>query len=314
MGTELALISGRSPFSGSVLDPQLRVFTERDGDPPRQGLGYDLVGEIVEVGPEQDRGLVGRLIHSPSPHADFVQVEPDVELDLGYPAQIVPRGVSPEVASFTALTSVSLVAVHDARISLGDDVLVSGAGTVGLLITWLSRLAGARRVVVVDPIAGRRELAERLGATETIDPADPQWAAQWGRRHGSSGVDVALETSGSYEALASAMKACRIGGTVVAVAFYQGQASSLRLGEEWLHNRLQMVSSMAVWGCTHRLAPRWDRMRIAAEALRQLSRATVPLEDLVTNRYAFADWTRAYEELSSPSARAATIRPVFHYQ
>ena len=54
---------------------------------------------------------------------------------------------------------------------------------------------------------------------------------------------------------------------VVAVGFYQGGAGALRLGEEWHHNRLDMVSSMGAWGAPHRAYPAWDRPRVMATVL-----------------------------------------------
>ena len=55
---------------------------------------------------------------------------------------------------------------------LGEDVLVSGAGPIGLMATAVARHAGARNVVVSEPNAYRRELATRMGATLTIDPTE----------------------------------------------------------------------------------------------------------------------------------------------
>src|SRR3989454_8366397 len=54
---------------------------------------------------------------------------------------------------------------------LGEDVLVSGAGPIGLMATAVARHAGARFVVVSEPNAYRRELARRMGATHVVDPA-----------------------------------------------------------------------------------------------------------------------------------------------
>ena len=73
---------------------------------------------------------------------------------------------------FVSLGAVALVAAHDARIKLGDHVAVIGLGAIGLLLVQMARLAGARRVTAVDPVAPRRELALELGADEALDPRE----------------------------------------------------------------------------------------------------------------------------------------------
>ena len=67
---------------------------------------------------------------------------------------------------------------------------------------------------------------------------------------------MAIETSGTTAGLHDAIAAAGLGGRVVTVGFYQGGAPELRLGEEWHHNRLDMVSSMGAWGAPHRATRR----------------------------------------------------------
>jgi threonine 3-dehydrogenase len=97
---------------------------------------------------------------------------------------------------------------------LGEDVLVSGAGPIGLMATAVARHAGARYLVVSEPNPVRRALAERMGATVAIDPrkrALPQVAAELGM---VEGFDVALEMSGNPAALRSALSSMAHGGGV----------------------------------------------------------------------------------------------------
>ncbi len=68
---------------------------------------------------------------------------------------------------------------------LGEDVLVSGAGPIGLMATAVARHAGARHVVVSEPNAYRRDLAMRMGATMAVDPRERSSQARSARaRHG----------------------------------------------------------------------------------------------------------------------------------
>jgi threonine 3-dehydrogenase len=97
---------------------------------------------------------------------------------------------------------------------LGEDVLVSGAGPIGLMATAVVKHAGARFVVVSEPNPVRRALAERMGATLTIDPRErplPDVFAELGM---VEGFDVALEMSGNPAALRASLAAMAHGGGV----------------------------------------------------------------------------------------------------
>jgi threonine 3-dehydrogenase len=97
---------------------------------------------------------------------------------------------------------------------LGEDVLVSGAGPIGLMATAVARHAGARHVVVCDPNPFRRELALRMGATRVIDPNAEGLAGPFNELGIVEGYDVALEMSGSPTALRNAIEAMAHGGGI----------------------------------------------------------------------------------------------------
>ena len=97
---------------------------------------------------------------------------------------------------------------------LGEDVLVSGAGPIGLMATAVARHAGARHVVVSEPNAYRRELAVRMGATLAIDPSRRVLADTFGELDMVEGFDVAMEMSGNGGALRSVLGAMAHGGRV----------------------------------------------------------------------------------------------------
>jgi threonine 3-dehydrogenase len=88
---------------------------------------------------------------------------------------------------------------------LGEDVLVVGAGPIGLLATAVARHAGARFVVVSEPNAFRRELARTMGATHVVDPRIRSLADVQAEIGMVEGFDVVLEMSGNPAALRDAM-------------------------------------------------------------------------------------------------------------
>jgi S-(hydroxymethyl)glutathione dehydrogenase/alcohol dehydrogenase len=104
-----------------------------------------------------------------------------------------------------ALTGVGAV-LQRARVEPGASVLVVGAGGVGIFCVQGARLAGASRVVAVDPVEARREQARRLGATEAVGPEDVE-----------AGFDYAFDAVGGAPTFELAVRSIRGGGTAVAV-------------------------------------------------------------------------------------------------
>jgi threonine 3-dehydrogenase len=97
---------------------------------------------------------------------------------------------------------------------LGEDVLVSGAGPIGLMATAVVKHAGARFVVVSEPNGFRRALARRMGATEVVDPATDDLGEVQRRLGMVEGFDVALEMSGNPDALRTAIANMAHGGGI----------------------------------------------------------------------------------------------------
>jgi len=303
-GTELNLYRGSSPFHDKRFDPSLRLFLPAQGErayPIR--LGYEWVGRVAEVG-EGVRGFeVGDPVHLPLPHRQTHTFRGEDYAELGKLEQLAP-GLTAQQAALLETTGIALAALHDARVKVGDVVVIFGLGALGLLAVQLARLAGASRIVAVDPLLGRRELAEATGADEALDPSAVDVGLSVKR---TGGADVAIEFSGSDRALHEAIRCVRMAGLVVAAGFYQGGASALRLGEEWHHNRVTMVSSQRGWGNPHRDAPAWDRPRLRKTAAGLLASGTLAVEGFITHRFPFERAGEAYALLDEHPAEVLKV-------
>jgi threonine 3-dehydrogenase len=97
---------------------------------------------------------------------------------------------------------------------LGEDVLVSGAGPIGLMATAVAKHAGARFIVVSEPNPARRAIAERMGATVTLDPRERSLEDAIHDLGMVEGFDVALEMSGNPAALRAAISSMAHGGGI----------------------------------------------------------------------------------------------------
>ena len=303
-GTELSLYRGTSAFADRVFDRDLRAFVRPD--PPRPAypatLGYELVGTVDEIGAEVRELQPGDLVHVGAPHRDEAVLDLDVAAASTYPPVLLPADGPLERWLFVSLGAVALVAAHDARIKLGDHVAVIGLGAIGLLLVQMARLAGAARVSAVDPVVSRRELARELGAGEVFD--SPGAVAV---KRAAGGADVAVETSGVAAGLHDAIAAARLGGRVVTVGFYQGGAAEVRLGEEWHHNRLDMVSSMGAWGAPHRDFPAWDRPRVMRTVVDLLASGALRVGGLPVRHFPFEQAVEAYGWLDANPNEAVKV-------
>lgn len=128
----------------------------------------------------------------------------------------LPEGVDFADGALAEPGAVAAHAVRRARPSLGDIVVVVGAGTVGLLVAELARLSGAGRLAVLEREGERRERACRLGADAAFGAHEDltHWLASQG--HGL-GADVVFECAGGQDAVDAGTQAVRTGGTMVLV-------------------------------------------------------------------------------------------------
>ena len=133
-------------------------------------------------------------------------------------AYLVPDAVSTELASLSEPLGCAMRAVERARISPGDTALVTGGGTIGLMLVALARRLGASLVACSEPVAARRRLARRLGADVVFDPFNEDLAGLVDSATAGVGFDISFEASGAIPAAEACIAAVRDGGTVIQMA------------------------------------------------------------------------------------------------
>ncbi len=130
----------------------------------------------------------------------------------------IPADVPLEIACVIGCavqTGVGAV-LNTAGVEPGATVLVIGLGGVGLSIVQGARVAGAARIIAVDPVGARRESARAFGATDLLDPGSTDVVAAAFELTGV-GVDYAFDAVGRASLVQSALAATRNGGTIVCV-------------------------------------------------------------------------------------------------
>jgi 2-desacetyl-2-hydroxyethyl bacteriochlorophyllide A dehydrogenase len=263
--------------------------------------GYAMVGHVVDAGPGVSDPAPGDIVFVHHPHqAAFV-------IPAGMPIRL-PTGIDPLCGLFTANLEAAVNVLLDMPLHLGETALVFGQGTVGLLLAQLLRRAGAGRVIGVDPLARRREVARAVGVDVALEPGadlpDQVRALTDGR-----GADVALEASGAGAALQAAIDAVADEGTVMVVSWYGTKPVTLELGGHFHRGRVRLRSSQ-VSRLDPALAPRWDRARRTA-----LVRDLLPqlhLTELISHRVPFSAAPDAYRLIDERPGD--TLQVVLTYQ
>lgn len=291
-GTELTAYRGTNPYLSKRWDEDMRLFVDGGTslDYPVNAWGYEEVGEIVDVGPEVDGLSPGQIVWGAWGHRTDA-VRPAAT--LGH--RVLGDGVDPRLGIFGQIGGIAMNLVLDADIHVGETVVVFGLGVPGQIAAQLARLNGAR-VVCVDSIPDRRELASRLGADHVLDPRSGPVAEQVRDLTGGRGADVCIEITGNHRAMHEAIRTVAYSSRVVVGSFLQGEGTGLRLGEEFHHNRIQVVSSQ-ISGVAPWLSHRWDFERLCRTVLDEAVRGRVDLLPLITHTVPFEQSATAFHLL-----------------
>jgi L-iditol 2-dehydrogenase len=139
---------------------------------------------------------------------------------VAVPARILyklPDNLPFERAALTEALSIAVHAVSRQTPSPSDTVVVVGAGMIGVLIIQVLKAKGVTNVLAVDLEPQKLSLAQRLGATRTLNPRDGDVPAAIHALTAGKGADVAFEVVGHGDTVATAVRSVRKGGTVVLV-------------------------------------------------------------------------------------------------
>lgn len=202
----------------------------------------------------------------------------------------VRRDVPPRVAALVgcAITTGYCAVTNRARVTPGSTVLIFGAGGVGLSAIMAARLSGAVRIIAVDPVTGKRDLALTLGATHALDPSSADVLAEVRSVTGGRGADFAIEAAGRTELVTLAFEATARGGTIVAVGLPAASATVALPGPDLV--RHEKVVTGSLYGSCR---PRQDMPAI----LDRYAAGDLPLDLLVSRTYRLDDINDAFRDM-----------------
>ena len=168
---------------------------------------------------------------------------------------------------------------------LGEDVLITGAGPIGIMAIPVVRHAGARHVVVTDLNPFRLELAMKMGATAAVNPTQTPIAEVQKQLGMVEGFDVGLEMSGNAQALRE-MIANMCHGGKIAVLGIPAEEMSLDLR----HVVFNMLTIKGIYG--REMYETWYKMSVLLES-------GVDISPVITHRFAYHDFQLGFEAMIS---------------
>jgi threonine 3-dehydrogenase len=163
---------------------------------------------------------------------------------------------------------------------LGEDVLVTGAGPIGCMAVAVARHAGARHVVVTDVNPYRLELAEKMGATLVIDPAERNLVDVQGELGMTEGFDIGLEMSGNADALRSMIANMSHGGRIAVLGI-----PTARVTLDFNPIIFDMLTIKGVYG--REMYETWYQMTVMIES-------GLDIRPVITHRFPYGDFEEAF--------------------
>jgi S-(hydroxymethyl)glutathione dehydrogenase/alcohol dehydrogenase len=179
-------------------------------------------------------------------------------------------------------------ALDTARVHAGAVVAVIGCGGVGQSIIQGARIAGASRVIAVDPVALKRDTALRMGATDVVDPAGGDPVEQVKELTGGLGVDYAFEAIGNPVTVRQAFDMTGAGGACVVVGVPRFDAELSFPSAALLFGERRVLGSLYGSAQVRRDFPRLVRL-VESDQLR--------VDDLVSRRITLNDVNDAFESM-----------------
>jgi len=271
-----------------------------------QIMGHEFVGEVVEVGRQVTNVKPGQLVSGEGhivcgkcrhcitghPHLCPQTIGIGVNMDGVFAEYaVIPSEniwVCDEAISQEILSILDPLgnATHTALSFnvLGEDVLITGAGPIGLMSIPIIKRAGARNIVVTDINPTRLEMAKNLGATKVVDVRTEKLTDIVKSLNSmKEGFDVGLEMSGSPYAFADMVATMANGGKIAILGILPSNTQV-----DWNKVIFSSLTLKGIYG--RQMYDTWYRM----SALLQ-SGLDVEIEKIITHRFSYQDYEEAFE-------------------
>lgn len=270
-------------------------------------IGHEFVGQVVELGSRVKNIKVGERVSGEGhlvcghcrncragkmhlcPHTIGLGVNrPGCFAEyLSFPNEnlyVVPDGISDDQASFLDPLG---NAVHTALSFnlVGEDVLVTGAGPIGLMAVAIARHCGARNVVITDLNDYRLDLAKKLGANAAVNISRQSLKDVISSLGIKYGFDVILEMSGSPKALSSAIDAAFHGARIALLGILPKHTEI-----DWHQVIFKGLTLKGIYG--REMFDTWYKMGAMLQS-------GLNIKPVITHKFAFEDYQKGFDSMIS---------------
>ena len=223
-------------------------------------------------------------------------------------AVVAEEGVIPvgEDVPFEVLATIGCSVVtgmgavnNAAQVRAGENVVVIGAGGVGLNVIQGALLAGCNQIIVIDLRPSALELAKTFGATETIAASSEKVSDQVRKLTDSRGVDFAFDTVGTSNTITQALECVRKGGCVVLTGLSRIDAQCSIQTFPFVMQEKRLIGSVYGSGCPLVEVPR---------LLALYQEGKLKLRELVTHEYSLDQVNEAFEHLAAGTDARGIIK------
>ncbi|MGH3864508.1 L-threonine 3-dehydrogenase [Actinokineospora sp.] len=266
-------------------------------------LGHEFVGEVVEIGAAVTKVKVGDLV---SGEGHLVcgtcrncragrrhLCANTIGLGVHTNGAFAEYAVLPESNAWVHNHQIDLDvaaifdpfgnAVHTALSFpvLGEDVLITGAGPIGLMAAAVAKHAGARHVVITDISEARLELARKIGVNVALDVSSTPVSAVYGELNMTEGFDVGMEMSGQPSALREMIGNMTHGGRIAMLGL-----PAKEIAIDWSAVVLKMLTIKGIYG--REMFETWYAMSV-------LLQAGLDLSPVITHRFHHTEHKAAFD-------------------
>jgi L-iditol 2-dehydrogenase len=285
--------SDKSFYRGNM-PPQTAEFRQ----PPEFPflLGHESGGTVVEVGSRVADYKPGDKVMAFGWNNNFAEYFKAKSFQL----QPVPFDMDMDIASLGEPISCAMFSGLHCGVQLGDTVVVMGGGFAGQIIAQCAKLKGAYKVIVVDVLQGKLDLALKLGADLVINSTEFDPVKEVKTLTDGKGADVVVEAAGTEESFNMATALLKHNGKFV---FYSWVTTPITLNiSRWHDDGLEFINTCLV----HHT---WQERYVwVPEALRPVAQGLVKIEPLINKSFSLAE---IKEGFSTADKDDAAIKIVF---
>jgi threonine 3-dehydrogenase len=203
-----------------------------------------------------------------------------------------PSDIDPDVAAiFDPLGN----AVHTALSFpvLGEDVLITGAGPIGIMAAAVARHAGARHIVISDPNPYRLDLARQMGVTRAVNPLEQQLPEVQRELRMQEGFDVGMEMSGNPQAFRQMLANMAHGGKIAMLGIPDQEMSI-----DWNTVIFSMLTIKGIYG--REMYETWYKMNVMLES-------GLDVRPVITHRFSYQDFHQGFDVMIAGRSGRVTL-------